>query len=369
MECRKQKASEWKIRLTEEFRANQKAEFVTLTFSPESIERLEKEIHEKKYRGIQGEETDVNILAAYAVRMFTERWRKKWKKAPHHWLITELGHKNSERIHLHGLIWQTHENCTKEEFQSSIIDKWAYGTVYIGEWVDERTINYITKYITKTDLDHDGYKNRTLVSKGIGKNYLLTGAIVNKFAREETNTNYTTNNGRRLKMPRYYAQKLWTTEQREMLWIYQMNKEEVWLATQKWDTSRSDEMDVREKWKKVLDKAREINIAVKYTDNKQVQYKYIVTPAMKLNYNDLNILRDKQEKRIKARELEKTIPNEEVEKLNKGWGVEKQILGQYIGATTKGQRKYNEEMATAKEMNINVRTLRLIRKGIITNIN
>ena len=62
-----------------------------------------------------------NKAAAYAVRHWLERVRKKTKKSVKHWLITELGHKGTERIHLHGIIW------TKD---SELIKKWGYGYVW-----------------------------------------------------------------------------------------------------------------------------------------------------------------------------------------------------------------------------------------------
>ena len=108
-ECRKEIANNWKIRINEELKLNKNATMVTLTFSEESIRALEQEIITKKWKGINGTEIDVNMLAAYAVRMWSERWRKKRKKAPKHFLITELGENASERIHLHGIIWDTTE--------------------------------------------------------------------------------------------------------------------------------------------------------------------------------------------------------------------------------------------------------------------
>ena len=46
-----------------------------------------------------------NKIATLAVRRFLERWRKKYKKSVRHWLVTELGQKNTEHLHLHGIIW------------------------------------------------------------------------------------------------------------------------------------------------------------------------------------------------------------------------------------------------------------------------
>ena len=89
------------------------------------------------------------IEAAYAIRKFLERWRKKFKKSLRHWLVTELGHNGTENIHLHGIVW-TDENY------STIREKWAYGFIYPRTeeqerkgYVNAKTVNYIVKYITK----------------------------------------------------------------------------------------------------------------------------------------------------------------------------------------------------------------------------
>ena len=74
MECRKQKARAWSIRLQEEIRTDKTGKFVTLTFSNESIYELNEEV-----KGIEGYARD-NEIAKLGVRRFLERWRKKHKK-------------------------------------------------------------------------------------------------------------------------------------------------------------------------------------------------------------------------------------------------------------------------------------------------
>ena len=98
MECRKKKAREWQVRLLEEVAYNNKALFVTLTFSNESIAKIGNELDGK----LTGYERD-NEIAKIAVRRFLGNWRKHTKKSVKHWLITELGHNGTENIHLHGL--------------------------------------------------------------------------------------------------------------------------------------------------------------------------------------------------------------------------------------------------------------------------
>ena len=94
MECKKQKAREWQVRLHEEIRERKNGKFVTLSFSEQSLLELKNTI-----KGLSGYNLD-NEIATKAIRRFLERWRKKYKKSVRHWLVTELGQTNTERIHI-----------------------------------------------------------------------------------------------------------------------------------------------------------------------------------------------------------------------------------------------------------------------------
>ena len=48
MECMKQKANTWKVRLIEDLKEHTNGHFVTLTFSNEEYAKLQKEIVDKK---------------------------------------------------------------------------------------------------------------------------------------------------------------------------------------------------------------------------------------------------------------------------------------------------------------------------------
>ena len=175
LECRKQKARQWQVRLHEEIKENKNGKFVTLTFSNKSIIELSKNIN-----GLNGYELD-NEIATLATRRFLERWRRKFKKSVRHWLVTELGQTNTERIHIHGFVWT-------EKPKEELAKIWKYGRMTIGYrsydptgkklnngntgFVSKQSVNYVVKYVTKTDLDHKEYKPKILTSAGIGKGYL-----------------------------------------------------------------------------------------------------------------------------------------------------------------------------------------------------
>lgn len=225
-ECMGQKKREWQTRLNEEIRHDNKAIFVTLTLSNESYENLNQEIADYASGYIRD-----NLIATLAVRRFLERWRKQTKKSVKHWITTELGEENG-RIHLHGLIWGEKEKIEKH---------WQYGHIFMGEWVNEQTVNYIVKYLMKLNPKFKEYTPKILTSKGIGKNYLdREDSEKNKYKSEKTNELYKTRSGIKLPLPIYYRNKIYTDEEKELLWIEKLDKMERYVKGEKIDISENE---------------------------------------------------------------------------------------------------------------------------------
>lgn len=249
MECKKQKARTWQTRLSEEIRHNNECTFVTLTFSPENIIELDRDII-----GLDGYNLD-NEIATLAVRRFLERWRKKYKKSIKHWLITEIGGTRYESLHLHGIIWSK----DVEEIKKI----WKYGYVFCGDYVNEITINYIIKYVHKTDEKHENYQPKILTSNGIGKQYLnRIDANLNKYVKNKTNESYKTRTGVKINLPIYYRNKIYTEEEKEKLWLEKLDKDERWICGEKIDISNGEE-----DYYKLLEYYRKKNKRLGYGNN------------------------------------------------------------------------------------------------------
>ena len=267
IECRKQKAREWQTRLHEEIKIHKCKYFVTLTFSEENFIKLCSEL-----------KTEIaNIVAAKAVRRFLERWRKKNKKSVTHWLITELGNNNTERLHLHGIIF-TEEPISLQELQ----DIWQYGIADNGKYVNERTINYIVKYVTKIDNNHKGYIPQIFCSSGIGRSYCNT---VDFQRRRYNGTNtieyYTLNNGAKINLPIYYRNKLYTEEEREQLWLHKLDKQETYVRGLKMPLKTDEDIN---RYNEVLKQQQEENKQLGYgDDSKEWQRKDYNVTLRRLN--------------------------------------------------------------------------------------
>lgn len=258
MECRKQKARNWQVRLSEDIRIKQDIEFVTLTFSNEAVTELHEEIIKEfnKIRGTPPEGYDLdNEIATKGVRRFLERWRKKYKKSVKHWLVTELGHNGTENIHLHGLIY-TNKKTEIERI-------WKYGWVYTGNYVNEQTINYIIKYINKIDEDHKYYNPIVLTSSGIGIHYMdRSDWKTNTYKENKTREYYTYRDGIKGNLPQYYRNKIYSEEEREKLWIEKLNKEERWVNGVKIDIK-----DGLKGYLNTLSNAQQLNTRLGYGNN------------------------------------------------------------------------------------------------------
>lgn len=238
VECRKQKARNWQVRLLEDLKEHKNGKFITLTFTNESYRDLAKGIN--KYEGYDLD----NQIATLAVRKFLERWRKTHKKSLRHWLVTELGHNGTENIHLHGIIWT--------DVNLEIVQKhWGYGYMWKGNmkkgklenYVNERTVNYIIKYITKIDNDHKLYKSCILTSAGIGSHYtknLFGDSKRNTYNGTDTKEYYRTRSGHKIALPIYYRNKIYTDEEREKLWINKLDKNERWICGERVDIAKND---------------------------------------------------------------------------------------------------------------------------------
>lgn len=258
IECRKQKSREWQVRLLEDLKTHNNGKFVTLTFSNESIaDIITKSIKKTNPETgaienviigeLKGYEKD-NAIATYAVRHFVERYRKHHKVSIRHWLITELGHRGTENIHLHGIIW------TNDDME--YIEKvWSYGFIWKGykkengkyeNYVNDKTVNYIIKYVSKIDHQHKGFKGKILCSPGIGGNYTnRSDSDKNVYRGKDTIETYRTTTGHEIALPIYYRNKIYTDSEKELLWVQKLDKNERWVCKERVDISRGEEQYIK----------------------------------------------------------------------------------------------------------------------------
>lgn len=272
IECRKSKARAWQVRLHEELDQWEYKYFITLTFSPEQLGILRKEIGKG--------DVDTNAALGLAIRRSLERYRKDHKKSLRHWYISELGHEGTERIHSHGIIFSNEPlEFTKSKEENFYHWKyWKYGLVYVGTYCNHQTINYIVKYMLKIDDDHKGYVGQVFCSPGIGKAYIEkpNTQITHKYRPRHTNDFYRLQNGTKVKLPTYYKNKLLNEEERERMWREFMDMDKVTVMGN--DHSTTDNRTLGN----IVAKAQEINRFLEYGDDSKEWRKrtYNITQRM-----------------------------------------------------------------------------------------
>lgn len=242
IECRRQKYNEWRVRLTEELRSNPQCYFITLTFSDEAMKEICDTWNIK----------ESNALATIAVRKWLERIRKVTNKSVKHWFITELGGEY-DRIHLHGFIWTDDIKLC--------MNKWQYGYYWIGNYCNEKTINYCAKYVLKIDEKHKNFKAIILCSPGIGGGAKLNR---NKYNGKNTRDNYRLPNGKITALPKYYRNKVFDENERDILWTNRLDEQKRYVLGHEIDISQGDEQYYRE-----LKSAQEINKNLGFGDNSE----------------------------------------------------------------------------------------------------
>lgn len=303
IECRKQKTRQWQIRLLEEIRHNTYINpiteekipiypyFITLTFSNESIATLAQEINAKGYL------LD-NQIATIATRRFLERWRKEHQVSLRHWLVTELGHNGTNNIHLHGIIW-----FRQKQDIHKLDQHWQYGYTYKGQpiytnnkitdyknFVNDRTIGYITKYVHKQDEKYPNYKPIILCSKGIGSQYLnRTDINRNKFKGEETIETYKTTTGHEIALPIYYRNKIYTENEKEQLWLNKLDKQKRYILGVEIDVSTN-----YDNYLNLLENARIKNQSLGYGTDKKDWDKYKYEQEMRIQMQNTRIAKGKK---------------------------------------------------------------------------
>lgn len=227
-ECLKKKQREYQIRLQEEIRTTH-AEFITLTIDEENLKKLSNEL-KKTNKKLWETAKDINALenetATIALRRFLERCRKQTGSSIKHWCITELGEEKG-RIHIHGIFFG--QNIT------TIIEKnWKYGFIYIGQYVNERTVMYITKYMFKKCEYNPLFKGKVLSSAGIGAGYVARlDSLRNKYNPKGTNETYQFRNGVKVNLPNYYKNKIYSEEEKELLWLEKLDKGYIYIMGEK----------------------------------------------------------------------------------------------------------------------------------------
>lgn len=205
--CKMKRASNWSYRLMQELKVSNTAHFITLTYDTTNVPITQKGLMNLNKRHIQ---------------LFMKKLRKKNNLSLKYYVAGEYGTK-TRRPHYHMILFNCHIN--------TIQDCWQYGQIHYGT-VSEASVGYTLKYISKPTRipmwkGDDRQKEFSLMSKGIGINYIYDKRIIEWHKNDLLNRKYVNLlDGKKASMPRYYKEKLYTIEEQLLISEYLQAQEQ-----------------------------------------------------------------------------------------------------------------------------------------------
>lgn len=200
--CKKRRASAWSFRLIKEGEKSISALFVTLTYDT---------------RFVPITKNGFLTLKKSDVQKFMKRLRKISINPLKYYAVGEYGSKTL-RPHYHLIIF----NADVLDIERSwALDNKKIGEIYVGK-VSDASIGYTLKYISKDGKipmhkNDDRQKEFSLMSKGLGKNY-LTANMKNWHLDNLTERCYVPlKDNKKIAMPRYYKDKIYNDIQKSLI--------------------------------------------------------------------------------------------------------------------------------------------------------
>lgn len=221
--CLRRRTSGWSFRLMKEERVSLSSFFVTLTYKTEYVP-----ITPRGYMSLNKShipELMRTIRQYYRYRAVNPKTgRTKWyyDKVPkiRYFAVGEYGGK-TDRPHYHVLFF----NVNIDDVEKA----WYHGAIHVGR-VSEASTGYTLKYMMKPGKvplhkNDDRLPEFQLMSKGLGANYLTKESIAwHKADFQKTEHGIFTErmylplyDGKKIAMPRYYKEKIYSKLQRELI--------------------------------------------------------------------------------------------------------------------------------------------------------
>lgn len=208
-QCKQRRVAGWAARLMNQDMHSHMSFFVTLTYAPEHL-----------MFSTQKRPT----LYPSHLTSYWKALRKKFKtKGIKYYVAGEYG-SNRQRPHYHALVFINDPKISPMDAFRALENSWKYGDTFIGTVTGE-SIAYTLKYISKKPSVPQ-YKGDTRtrefqrVSKGLGINYLTEAAKRWHHADIKERAYIPLQGGNRAPLPRYYKDKLYTKDERELIGLH-----------------------------------------------------------------------------------------------------------------------------------------------------
>lgn len=253
--CQQKRAYQWFVRLKNEERSNRFTYFITLTLNEESL----------TFGSSEATLTKSDFI------LFMKRFRKnafKSKKSDFkYYAVGEYG-SLFDRPHYHCILFTNQFNT--HQIANLLSKSWKKDNSSLGridcEPAGAGSMAYVTGYILNTD-DHynkekweEKQRPFSLISKGLGLNY------VNKmkdYHSESLERNFVTlEGGRKAKLPDYYAEKIYSDDQKKEIKMKNLKSRYEKLIVKSEDEIKEDlrlKNDRRDQYLRLMNKHSKLN--------------------------------------------------------------------------------------------------------------
>lgn len=223
-ECFARRISGWSFRLMQQDKVSLSSHFITLTYATEHLP-ISKNGFPTLTKGQQGDLTLFfkRLRKAHDVLYKKLRVPKQSRRPIKYYACGEYGTQRA-RPHYHVLVF----DCFTELIQPS----WQKGQVHYG-FISEASVGYTLKYMckpTKVPLHNrdDRQKEFSVMSKGLGINYLSENMQAWHRRDLEGRQYCPLPDGKKIAMPRYYRNKLYTEmEMKRLQFIASLREEDI----------------------------------------------------------------------------------------------------------------------------------------------
>lgn len=201
--CVANKASQWYVRLKQQLRDSWNAVFVTLTYDEDNLPDVR--LDENDFINIDVSRDDIRKYH-YRLRKSLGESSKEMK----YFLVSEYGPNPQNgwlnRPHYHAIYFNI-DRCNYDK----IFKAWSKGHVEFGEDITEGRIRYIAGYCIEKNFTPPGrIPPFACISQGIGLSYVQNHK---SYHLGDLSRVFLPDHGKRLPMPRYYRQKLYSASQ------------------------------------------------------------------------------------------------------------------------------------------------------------
>lgn len=220
--CKRRRASSWSFRLMQQYKVAINGYFVTLTYDTEYVP-----ISEKGFMTL-----DKKNLQNFFKRL--RQWHGTEADSIKYYAVGEYGGKTF-RPHYHIILFNVNIEYVEKSWSDCVNKKEKLfrklGQIHYGT-LTEASVGYTLKYICKAKKiplhnNDDRVPEFSLMSKGLGKNYLTENIIQWHKNNPEERVFLPLPDGKKAPMPRYYKEKIFDESEKERISYHHKKKSDL----------------------------------------------------------------------------------------------------------------------------------------------